>query len=198
MGYVTLTKLNSEEKIPFDLRFYSRTAAARVENLDHSQINQGKNKWFNVVCSQQEQVSLELKVTIPPEHPPFVAISDSYLEKIQLGKILPKKGSVVQIDQDTLILEDKTSFKVDAIVFCTGYRAEIPFLEPSDQKLLGFKADDSFPQPSLMYKTIPSRLSYHGIYRYVPETFWRNRNVVSNGLHHLQQKNPFPSNEGND
>ena len=72
-------------------------------------------------------------------------ISDTILSRTSPGEIEPKPG-IERLDGDTVRFTDGSSEPVDAIVWCTGYRVTIPFL---DRALTG---DD--PRELPLYKRI--------------------------------------------
>src|SRR3954470_13305600 len=57
-------------------------------------------------------------------------ITDTVLSRISHGRITPKPG-LAALDGDGVRFVDGTSEPVDAIVWCTGYRVVIPFLDPA-------------------------------------------------------------------
>ena len=163
-----LPKPCSDHDIPADLIFYSRAAAARSEGVDLSVLYERKNKWFSAICTKQSQVCSDLSVSGPLDAPPFVTITDSYLEKIEAGKITVKMGSLEKVEGNTLVMEGGERIEADALVLCTGYRADIPYFDSNSQQLLRFDADDPM-QPFLMHKTVfhPQfpQMAFVGMYR---------------------------------
>jgi cation diffusion facilitator CzcD-associated flavoprotein CzcO len=106
---------------------------------------------------RQPLSQLLLRVTVgPPEryglpapqrglfqdHP---TISDTILSRISHGRITPKPG-IAELAGDGVRFADGTEEPADAIVWCTGYRVVIPFL---DQGLVG---DD--PRELPLYKRV--------------------------------------------
>ncbi|HEX8065057.1 MAG TPA: NAD(P)-binding domain-containing protein [Thermoleophilaceae bacterium] len=68
----------------------------------------------------------------PPERGVFQAhptITDTVLSRISHGEIAPKPG-VERLAGDRVRFVDGSEEPVDTIVWCTGYRVEIPFLDP--------------------------------------------------------------------
>ena len=57
------------------------------------------------------------------------SISDTIVSRIAHGRITPKPG-IESLDGDGVRFADGTREPVDAIVWCTGYRVTIPFLDP--------------------------------------------------------------------
>ncbi|MEV7328177.1 NAD(P)-binding domain-containing protein [Micromonospora sp. NPDC093244] len=68
------------------------------------------------------------------DHP---TLSDGLLSRLTHGDVEPRPG-VAALDGDRVEFTDGRSDTVDLIVWCTGYRVEIPFLDP---ELLGGGAD---------------------------------------------------------
>ena len=60
------------------------------------------------------------------DHP---TISDTVLSRISHGELHPRPA-IAALDGDGVRFTDGTRDAVDAIVWCTGYRVELPFLEP--------------------------------------------------------------------
>ncbi len=61
------------------------------------------------------------------DHP---TISDTILSRISHGEITPK-GAIDRLDGDGVVFADGSREPVDAIVWCTGYKVDIEFLDPS-------------------------------------------------------------------
>ena len=72
-------------------------------------------------------------------------ISDTVVSRVMHGRITPKPG-ISALQRGGVRFTDGTREDVDAIVWCTGYKVAIPFLEPS---LLG-----SEPQTMRLYKRV--------------------------------------------
>lgn len=65
-----------------------------------------------------------------PDHPIFssaVTISDEILSRIRHGAVVPRPA-IESVDGSRVIFTDGTSVEADAIVYCTGYRMDFPFL----------------------------------------------------------------------
>jgi hypothetical protein len=61
------------------------------------------------------------------DHP---TITDTVLSQISHGAIAPK-GAIDSLTGDSVRFADGSEEQVDAIVWCTGYRVSIPFLDPA-------------------------------------------------------------------
>lgn len=156
---------------PIDLLFYNRSTRQQADEIKFktAQSNRSSHAYMQSVCARQAQLSADL--IIPEEkwdHPTHVSISDTYLNDVQNGKIIPKKGSIKHFHSSGLTFEDGTSRSVDAVVFCTGFQASLPFLDESVQRTLEFDPDDQL-QPLLLYKCTlhPAfrNLAFVGLYR---------------------------------
>ncbi|MEU4066192.1 NAD(P)-binding domain-containing protein [Streptomyces wedmorensis] len=65
-----------------------------------------------------------------PDHPLFsspVTISDEILSRIRHGAVHPRPG-IDHLDGTRVVFTDGTSEEADAIVYCTGYQMDFPFL----------------------------------------------------------------------
>ncbi|MBX9422398.1 MULTISPECIES: NAD(P)/FAD-dependent oxidoreductase [Streptomyces] len=65
-----------------------------------------------------------------PDHPLFsspVTISDEILSRIRHGAVTPRPG-IDHLDGTRVVFTDGTSEEADAIVYCTGYGMDFPFL----------------------------------------------------------------------
>ncbi|KOG22583.1 MULTISPECIES: flavin-containing monooxygenase [Streptomyces] len=65
-----------------------------------------------------------------PDHPLFsspVTISDEILSRIRHGAVHPRPG-IDRLDGMRVVFTDGTSEEADAIVYCTGYQMDFPFL----------------------------------------------------------------------
>lgn len=143
---------NPEKKLPLDLLFYTRAANALSQGTPIEVSNVRKGNWFKNVLKQEEKCS-ELAVEVGPATPPFVVVSDRYAENVQEGKIALKKGALERMEKSRLHFEDGSSLEADAVIFCTGYQTELPFLSQENQDLIEFDPQDQL-QPLLMHKTV--------------------------------------------
>lgn len=155
-------------KIPGDLVFYSRAENMRTKGIPPEEINLRKDAWFRSIC-KQEKISSQLAVDKNPRNPPFVTISDSYLEKVSCQRIDVKKVSIDHIEEDKLILQDKQVKEVDTLIFCTGYQVDLSFFDQDILDLLEFQPEDKL-QPLLLHKTVfpqnaLSKIAFVGMYR---------------------------------
>lgn len=157
---------DSDRKLPGDLVYYSRAAHLRSLGVPANELNQKKNAWFAGICEQQQQFP-GLKVTSDPQGPPFLAISDGYVEKVRNGRI-ELSSPIETISEDAVMFRNESSRKTDEVVFCTGYKPDLSFLDPKVLKSIDYLEDDQF-LPLLLHKTVfpkdHSGLAFVGMYR---------------------------------
>lgn len=155
------------EVLPLDLVFYSRAGAQRAQQASAEESNRRKHAWFQSLTKQEERAPA-LRVETPPSDPPFIVISDGYVDQVAEGKITPVKGEIRLVTANGLEMADGSSLEVDNIVLCTGYRTTFPFLEPSVLKAMQFDSEDQL-QPCILSQTVfvpewPT-LAFTGMYR---------------------------------
>jgi dimethylaniline monooxygenase (N-oxide forming) len=155
------------KKLPGDLIFYNRASHLKSISVPLEDINTKKHAWFRSICNQGKLCS-ELEVTTHPKHPPYVAISDNYVQGVFDKRIHVKKVRIDHLEDGKMIFKDGKSEQVDSIICCTGYQTELPFFEAGILKELEFRPEDKL-QPLLLHKTVfPKNLSgiaFVGFYR---------------------------------
>jgi dimethylaniline monooxygenase (N-oxide forming) len=62
-------------------------------------------------------------------HQAHPSLSDGIFEAIAGGEVEPRPG-LVELEGETVRFADGSAERVDAIVYCTGYRVSFPFLDP--------------------------------------------------------------------
>jgi hypothetical protein len=82
-------------------------------------------------------------------------ISDTIVSRIAHGLIAPKPG-IEELDGDGVRFTDGSREEIDAIVWCTGYRVEVPFLDsaltgPDPQQLPLYKRILHLDAPDLFF-----------------------------------------------
>lgn len=154
-------------EIPVDLVFYKRKSEEFPKPTEQ-EMNTRKHKWFSALSKQQ---AISPALQIPEEqyiYPPYVAISDGYLEAINSGKIELKRGKATFLENDRLVLEDQTAIKTDAVVICSGYITCLPFLSKMQLDSLEFSSESQF-QPLLLHKGMfnpeLTNIAFIGMYR---------------------------------
>ena len=95
------------------------------------------------------------------------------------GDLVVKKAWIKELTEDSAVLTDGTTEKVDVVIFCTGYEASYPFFDPADKtieiggeecrrKFFGplYKRLMSIHQPGLLF---PGRLDFTVFGSYIGE-----------------------------
>ena len=158
---------DSERELPGDLVYYSRAAHLRNIGVPLEQLNQRKNGWFADICKEQQQIP-ELKVTSDPKDPPYIAISDGYVEKVKNKQIEFLPGGIEMFTTDGAVLRNGSRIQADEVILCTGYKPDLPFLDQEVLNSVGYLPEDKF-LPLLLHKTVfpkdHSGLAFVGMYR---------------------------------
>ena len=155
------------KQIPLDLVFYKRRQKS-AEQLPLEEINRRKHAYFQSLSNQAE-VSDSLKV--PTESyatPPYVVISDGYLEAFKANRIKVINSRFTHAKGNEIFLENGTSEKVDAVIACSGFTSKLPFFSPDILTSLNYDEADQF-QPFLLHKNmyhpkLPN-VAFVGMYR---------------------------------
>lgn len=140
------------QKLPLDLLFYSRGSNARSQSIAQDVAQTRKEAWFKSITKQEERCP-ELAVESGPSMVPFVAVSDTYVDRVQEGKVILKRGSIRQMDEEGFLFEDGDRLDADAAIFCTGFQTDLPFLDRETKDMIGYEPQDQL-QPLLLHKTV--------------------------------------------
>jgi dimethylaniline monooxygenase (N-oxide forming) len=158
---------DSECELPGDLVYYSRAAHLRNLGVPAEQLNQRKNGWFADICKEQQQIP-ELKVTSDSKEPPYIAISDGYVENVKNKRVEFIPGGIEIFKTDGVVLRDGSHIQADEVILCTGYKPDLPFLDQAVLNSIDYLPDDKF-LPLLLHKTVfpkdHSGLAFVGMYR---------------------------------
>jgi dimethylaniline monooxygenase (N-oxide forming) len=91
----------------------------------------------NILTCLINYVEGKLPTGLKPKHKLLEAslpIRGDFLEKVKVGLVQPHKAGIEKFTSDSLILTNGTKLNVDAVVFCTGYNIDYPYL-PLDSYL---------------------------------------------------------------
>jgi dimethylaniline monooxygenase (N-oxide forming) len=91
----------------------------------------------NILTCLINYVEGKLPTGLKPKHKLLEAslpIRGDFLEKVKVGLVQPHKAGIEKLTSDSLILTNGTKLNVDAVVFCTGYNIDYPYL-PLDSYL---------------------------------------------------------------
>jgi len=156
-------------KLPIDWVFYNHATRKQTVELKFKTEAQHRasNTYMASLCIEQNDPEGALYISPDSSMPTQIAISDTYINLVKARKIQPRKASIKQFDETGVIFSDDSRMDVDVLVFATGYKINLKFLDKSIQKLLKYDYDDQF-QPLLLYKCILpdlDNMAFVGVYR---------------------------------
>lgn len=155
-----------EKKLPLDFIFYNRASNAATKKCAPNDKNRITHQWFKEI-TKQEEAHRSLTVKTAVTNPVFVAISETYTQKVQGNSIIYIEGEIKEILERGIRLKNGTFLDADAIIFATGYETSLPFFKQEILDLLSFDPKDRF-QPLLLHKATWSQLpnlAFVGMYR---------------------------------
>ncbi|MBJ7449123.1 MAG: NAD(P)-binding domain-containing protein [Parachlamydiales bacterium] len=98
----------------------------------------------------------------------YATISEKYDEYLDSGKFDLKLGQISHIQKDGVVLDNGEKISADALIFSTGYRTELSYLDPKICEAVKFDPQDSF-LPMTLYKSMLhpdfDNLGFVGMYR---------------------------------
>jgi len=148
---------------PCDLVFYS----FRKDSTQTSP--EERHAFLEQVCLRKTNPgNISPALSIEPEQdPPFVAITDTYLDLVEEGKIIPKRG-LKHFDERGAFFDDGSYTEVDKVLCATGYELQLPFFGEPLLQMIDYKREDRL-QPVLLHKCVfhpqlPG-IAFVGIYR---------------------------------
>lgn len=130
---------------------------------------QKANTYLSGLCAAQTQKCNPLYIDPNSTQPPFVAISDQYMQHVQQNNIRIQYGKVARFTSNGLQLQGKEqTIPADNVIFCTGYNATLPFLNPDILQTIKFSGTDRF-QSAILHKgmlhpDLPG-IAFVGMYR---------------------------------
>lgn len=160
-----LTQGPNGNQVPIDLLFHHRvqpddTVPAHERYIGTSQFFESQ---FGNPGDTHEDLRMHHDGT-----PPHVAVSDDFLDHVISGAIILKKGQTLSIGQSGPIIEGHGEQQVDDVIFCTGYQADLDFLNPPTRATLNYAPDNQLvPFISTDGTTHPDipNLGFVGVYR---------------------------------
>ena len=164
--------------LPADLALYQRTQPyPKEESISLTTEDCRKRHEYLQSLVGQKQRNSTLGQPINKDEPPFVAISDEYLDLVREDKIEVVHGRLVGVDEDGALQIDGSSESnvqsaindICHVICCTGYRPQLHnFLSSDILSTLDYDPEDSFCPMTLAWDTLhPSlpNLGFVGMYR---------------------------------
>lgn len=168
---------NSDKFVPWDTVLYRRNRDApqtpAALTMDKT-LCQQKHELLQKLSGSRKQAQSPLGIPTDTCSPPRVAISDDYLNLAIDGNIHVVHGRVAtatETNDDTLNIkleDDKVLNGIDRIIFCTGYRSQLNFLEPDILNTLEYDEMDGYAPLSLCYDAFHPKLpglGFVGMYK---------------------------------
>ena len=113
-------------------------------------LNINKNNFLHKICQPQNSRK-ELFINPNSSGPPFISISERYLEMVEQNRILIKKGRIEKFTNSGVYFDDGSYNDADIVLFSTGYRLDLNFLQKDVLDLIEFDSTDDL-YPFISYK----------------------------------------------
>lgn len=83
-------------------------------------------EYYKGLCAKQNNIpALEMKDTDKFG----LVIDDTYLQKVEDGKILPVKDEILQFENSTVVFKSGSRQNIDSVIFCTGYQTDLNYFD---------------------------------------------------------------------
>jgi dimethylaniline monooxygenase (N-oxide forming) len=154
--------------VPVDFASYSRKFNQAKAGLRVEEIRQRTIDFFNKTFGNPKDIHPDLAVSDSPLEPPFVVISDDYLDLVKEGRIIPVCGASYRFNQNSMCIDSRREIAADTVVMATGFRATLPFLNNDDKAKIEFDENNQF-MPAILSETVwPNEIQdmgFVGFYR---------------------------------
>lgn len=132
---------------PLDLILYRR----EVENSNFREKNKKNNRFLSKITGQNDIPALYIDPH--SEEVQNIVISHDYLRLVKEGKIRIQRSKIKEFQENEVILQNDLAIKAQTIVYCTGYKPDLQFLDPILLKTLQYDPQDPL-QPLMLYKSV--------------------------------------------
>jgi dimethylaniline monooxygenase (N-oxide forming) len=154
--------------LPLDLVLYRRRPEPAGGPVSESDANRRRNRSLDAMGGNPGRIDPRLWIDPDGDRPAHVVISDGLAGALRSDAVSLRLARAARLERDGLVLDDGTPVVADAIVWCTGYELDLPFLSRPELDLLGFAPRDRL-QPVLLHLcTFPpdlEGLAFVGVYR---------------------------------
>ncbi len=131
--------------VPRDFLFYTRKSVYSSESK--------YDKYSEKMPKQADKHSCPPDLYIDPnsELPANFGISEHFFGLVEEKKIETRRGEMKELVSVGIKLEDGSVVEADVIIYCTGFRLEIPFFSQSLLDKIDFDKDN-YKNPVVLYK----------------------------------------------
>ncbi|WHT16097.1 FAD-dependent oxidoreductase [Crossiella sp. CA-258035] len=155
-----------EDGVPRDLRGMTRHRQQERTRLPRAQANRAANTRYDALGGNPGQFDARLTLDPSSTEPPHLVTSDRLPGLLTDGALRIAVGQVTALSHNGLVLIDGSTVDCDAVVWCTGYRPELPLPAPL---LAEVSFADDWLQPILLHgctfhPALPG-LAFVGVYR---------------------------------
>ena len=162
-------QVSPTKKIPIDAALFTRLYH-RFPKMNYEQTTAYINNLCNTVCREQQSIEI-LKIKEENfNEPASLAVSTYYLEGVKKGNLEPRRYKKIRFTENSVIFEDGTEERIDAIVMCTGYKNSVSFLDHSIKEGIEYDEGEQ-KQPYILYQGIAHpdfpNLLFLGMYKAV-------------------------------
>lgn len=130
----------NNSSVPLDLHFYQKNEGDNA--IEKTDLHKQATRYFEDTFGNPYQSHKALR-TYHDGKSPFVAISDDFLSHVKSKAILPIKGDLELLEPSGPVITGGR-LAADAIIFCTGYEADLGLLDPVIQKTISYDQSDRF------------------------------------------------------
>lgn len=112
---------------------------------------------FSKICPHQTNKKLAhpaMYYDLDNDEPVRKAVTDNYYPFVRQGKIIPRRTRIKRYERDGVVYEDGTYEKVDAVIYCTGYRLNLDYLDETVKRVLKYDPNNESKAVSLYKYTL--------------------------------------------
>ena len=109
-----------------------------------------RNSFFSSIFPNQNK-NKELYINPYSSNPPLISISETYFELVEQNKIHLKKERIQNFNKLGVTFNDGSHEEADFVIFCTGYRLVLNFLDQHILKAIEYDSSDDL-YPFVSYK----------------------------------------------
>jgi len=150
-----------KKRIPWDIATISRFSSQNQIGKSIRQLNKESNEKFSNL-TDQSNISRDLFIDPQLEDYSCASLSDEFVDLVERGLIKLIKEEIHSFYDDCIeVGKEKTKIEADVIIFCTGFKSDLSFIDEKILKVFEYDQDDIF---------LPF-IGYHVVYRPEVEGF---------------------------